>query len=566
MALESGARASNTLTGELRSRPLAVLLAGACERGTSGTFTFVHGARRDTLTMRRGMIAAVRTTEPVAYLGGILYELGAIDIATLNETLREVAVGKRLHGDILIQRGYLTRDRIDEGLVEQTLRHVHHLFSLPEATNWAFREDIDELAGARDEGRPVVDAWQAIWRGLRDQPAASHVARTLAKIDGDIHLRDLRAIDRFALAPEEIALCERLHAQPSSLATLLATSGLATERTKLVVYLLALARCIVRVDIQPVGPVELGIEGVRLRAQRIDEEDPHTTLGLRSGASLDAARAAFFRLARQWHPDKIPSSLADVRAECQHIFVRLGEAHRAVTDLSARVNVDSLVGAENAFAANDSVMPPAPARTLRDADAALARNDLATADAIARSLTSAGSDGPAARALLAWCALGAGTNNDRHVLDRGLAALDKLLTGDPDCVRALFYRAQLFMRTGKTDAALRDYRKIIRIEPRHVDAQREVRLSEIRRRASSSGTSSSEMKPAEPRRSPARELHAQPMPSVSAPGATPSKTSPPAVAAPLAPVLPPASEHASADDASVRSGLRRLLARVAGSK
>jgi tetratricopeptide (TPR) repeat protein len=561
MAVESGARASNTLTGELRSRPLAVLLAGACERGTSGTFTFVHGSRRDKLTMRRGTIAAVRSTEPVAYLGGILYELGYIDIATLNETLQEVAGAKRLHGDILVERGHLTRDRIDEGLVEQTLRYVHHLFSLPEATKWAFREDIDELAGARDEGRPAVETWQAIWRGLRDQPAAPHVARTLAKIDGGIHLRDLRAIDRFALAPEEIALCQRLHAQPSSLATLVATSGLANERTQLLVYLLALARCIVRVDTQPVGPLELGIEGVRLRAQRIDEEDPHTTLGLRAGASLEAARAAFFRLARLWHPDKIPTALADVRAECQHIFVRLGEAHRALTDLSARVNVESLVGAENAFAANDSVRPPAPARTLRDADAALARNDLAAADAIARSLTSAGADGPAARALLAWCALGAGTNNDREVLDRGLAALDKLLTGDPDCVRALFYRAQLLMRTGNSNAALRDYRKIIRIDPRHVDAQREVRLSEIRRRMSSS-----EMKATEPRRSPSREPRAQPMPPAPAPAGTPSKTSPPAVAAPPGPFIPTASGCASADDASVRSGLRRLLARVAGAK
>jgi tetratricopeptide (TPR) repeat protein len=561
MAVESGARASNTLTGELRSRPLAVLLAGACERGTSGTFTFLHGARRDTLTMRRGMVAAVRTTEPVAYLGGILYELGAIDMAALNETLQEVAVAKRLHGDILVERGYLTRDRIDEGLVEQTLRHVHHLFSLPEETKWAFREDIDELAGARDESRPAVDTWQAIWRGLRDQPAAPHVTRTLAKIDGGIHLRDLRAIDRFALTSEEVALCQRLHAQPSSLATLVATSGLAAERTKLLVYLLALARCIVRVDTQPVGPLELGVEGVRLRAQRIDKEDPHTTLGLRSGASLEAARAAFFRLARLWHPDKIPSALADVRAECQHIFVRIGEAHRAVTDLSSRVSVESLVGAENAFAANDSVMPPAPALTLRDADAALARNDLATAEAIARSLTSAGADGPAARALITWCAVGAGTKSDRHVLDRGLAALDKLLTGDPECLRALFYRAQLLMRIGKTDAALRDYRKIIRIDPRHVDAQREVRLSEIRRR-----TSSSEMKAAEPRRAPPRELHAQPMPPAPAPRETPSMTPLPGVAAPPTPVLPAAPEHASAEDASVRSGLRRLLARVAGTK
>jgi len=541
MAVESGARASNTLTGDLRSRPLAVLLAGAADRGTSGTFTFLNGTRSDKLTLRGGKIAVVRTAEPVAYLGGVLYELGAIDIAALNETLHEVASARRLHGDVLVERGYVTRDRIDEGLVEQTLRQVHHLFSLPEATKWTFREDIDELASARDESRPAVETWKAIWRGLRDQPAGATIRRTLAKIDGGIHLRDLRSIERFGLAPEEVQICERLHAQPALLETLVATSGLAVERTELLVYLLALARCIVRVDTRPISPAELGIEGVRLRAKRINAEDPYTTLGLRNGASVEAARAAFFRLARLWHPDKIPPALAEVRDECQHVFVRLGNAHRTITDLTVRISVDTLVG--DAIAANDSVAPPPQNRsTLRDADAALARNDVARAEAIASTLTSAGADGPAARALLAWCAVGAGTNADPQVLQRGIASLDKLLTGDPDCVRALFYRAQLSKRLGHADAALRDFRKIVRLDPRHVDAQREVRLADLRRRPMSGETEA-----ATPRKSPSGEMRAH------APLATPS-----------APVASQATDEAGHDDASMRAGLRRLFARVSG--
>lgn len=544
MAVESGARASNTLTGDLRSRPLAVLLAGAGERGTSGTFTFVHGARCDRLTMRVGKIAVVRTTEPVAYLGSILYEMGVIDVVTLNETLAEVATAKRLHGDILVEGGYLTRDRIDDGLVEQTLRQVNHLFSLPDETIWTFREDVDELDGARDESRPPVETWPAIWRGLRGQPAAPHVRRTLAKIDGGIHLSDLRSIERLGLAPEEIALCQRLNAQPALLETLITTSGLAVERTELLVYLLALARCIVRVETRPIGPVDLGVDGVRLRAKRVDREDPHATLGLRPGASLEAVRAAFFRLARLWHPDKLPPALADVRAECRHIFIRLGEAHRRLTELGSRVDVDAIVGADDVIAANDSVMPPPPnRRTLREADAALARNDLATADAIARTLTGTGDDGPSARALLAWCALGAGTSTDRDVLEHGLSALDKLLTGDPECVRALCYRAQVLKRLGRDEGALRDYRKIVRLDPRHVDAQREVRLSEIRRRHSVGDATA-----AGPARSPSREMRA------------PSQHALPA------PVAPAAPEQASHEDASVRAGLKRLLARVSGGK
>jgi hypothetical protein len=537
MAVESGARASSTLTGDLRGRPLPVLLAGACERGTSGTFTFFHGARCDKLTTRLGKIAVVRTAEPVAYLGGILYELGAIDVETLNVTLREVATGKRLHGDVLVEQGHLTRDRVEEGLVEQTFRQVHHLFALPESTKWTFREDVDELAAARDEGRPPIETWQAIWRGLRDQPLAPYVRRTLAKIDGGIHLRDLASVGRLGLSPEERALCERLNAQPSLLETLVATSGLAAERVEHLVYVLALARCIVRVDTRPVGPLELGIEGVRLRAARIDHEDPRTTLGLRAGASAEAARAAFFRLARLWHPERLPPALAEVRAECRHVFTRLGEAHRSLTDLGSRVSVEAILGTTDTLvAANDSVAPPAAGRTtMRDADAALARNDLPAALEIAHALKSAGADGPAARALVAWCALGAGTVSDRHALETGLAALDKILTGDPECIRALSYRAQVSKRLGHPDAALRDYKKIVRLDSGHVDAQRELRLHEMRRRQSSDGTSA-----------PASSAPASSKPASSSAG------------------VPAAPHDDRNDEPSLRAGLRRLMARVSG--
>lgn len=549
MAVESGARASNTLSGELRSRPLAVLLAGACERATTGTFTFTHDGAREVLTMRGGKIAAVRTSEPVAYLGGILYELGAIDVATLNATLHELATTKRLHGDILVERGCVTRERVEEGLVEQTFRKVHHLFSLAEETQWTFREDVDDLAGARDEDRPAVDTWQAIWRGLRDQSPATHVRRTLAKIEGGIHLRDLRVVSRFGLTPEEMALCQRLHAQPSTLGALVTTSPLVTERTEMLVYLLALARCIVRVEMQPVGPSELGIEGVRERAKRIATEDPHTVLGLPTGASLEAARAAFFRLARLWHPDKIPAALDEVRAECKQVFVKIGEAHRELTDVSARINLEAMVGGANTVAANDSVRPPTVPGTLRDADAALARRDLAVAEEITRPLTSAGADGPSARAILAWCGTGAGTSSDRGVLENAAATLDKILTGDPDCVRALFYRGQVLQRLGRSEAAIRDYRKVMRLDPRHLDAQREVRVHEMRTRSTGTG----ELKAASSSAPPG------------APRASGSSAGIEAAVAPNAPAAPTAPARVSAEDTSVRSGLRRLIARVAGS-
>jgi hypothetical protein len=137
--------------------------------------------------------------------------------------------------------------------------------------------------------------------------------------------------------------------------------------------------------------------------------------------------------------------------------------------------------ASGATAANDSTKPPPFAASLRDADAALARNDIEGAKAIARNLTSTGSSGPGARAILAWCAIGAGADGaGPHALEAALVALDRVLTGDPDCIRALYYRAQVHKRLGNDLAALRDHRRVARLEPGHRHANYEVSISPIK--------------------------------------------------------------------------------------
>jgi len=482
MAGESGARASSALSGELRTRPLAVLLAGASDRGTSGSFTLRHGPRVDTLAVRAGRLVA----RPAAEL-----------------------------------------DRI---------------FALPEGTTWTFREGVD------DETTPTVDTWQAIWHALRDRPAAPHVKRALAKVEGSLQLKSLACLDRFGLSSEERAVCERLFARPSTLAILL-TGPLGAERTGLLVYLLALSRSVVRVDAEPVGPAALGVHGVRDRARRIDDEDPKTVLGLSGAFSIEAARAAYFRLAKLWHPDRIPAALDDVRSECEHVFVKLGEAHRILTDTTAHRRAAERVvdGITYSFGTEGSAPPserggngPGSGRiTLRDVDAALARNDLEAADTFAHALSSSGSDGPTARAVIAWCSCGAGLSCSNDSLERALLALDKTITGDPECVRALFYRAQIADRLGRTEAAVRDHQKVVRLEPRHVEARRELRLHEMRRGANAGGL---------------RSVHVRADRTPANTNANESRDSAPAGA----------FDAPGPGERGVRSGLRRLIGRVVG--
>jgi hypothetical protein len=469
-------RRREDLGGELGARPLAVLLAMLVEDGASGTVTLSDGERSGTIVLHEGLIARVWTSEPVAYLGGVLYEMGAIDATTLNETLLVVATQRRLHGEVLLERRAITESQLADGLVEQTCRKLHHLFTFPDNATWAFDEVIQP---ARDDGRPLVDPWRGIWRAVREYPPATHLARTLARATGALHLRDTSLLIRLDLAPEERTFAEHLAMTPTTLEELTRKGTLARAHVERLVYLFALARALERVQIEPTAPAALGKEGILVRAHKIVDEDPYTVLGLPQGATAEAIRAAYFRLAKLWHPDRLPTELADMRPHAELVFTRICEAHRALTSSATQPNMAAVV----APAIRDVLDAPPPAPSLRDVDRALEHDDFARAADIAERLASDGKEGPGARAVLAYCEARAGADHER--VAAAVVALDKVIAGDPECARAFFYRGLLHKRAGKMDAAQRDLRKATRIDPRHVEAAREVRLFEMRARTGS---------------------------------------------------------------------------------
>jgi hypothetical protein len=215
-----------------------------------------------------------------------------------------------------------------------------------------------------------------------------------------------------------------------------------------------------------------------------------------------------------------------------------------------------------------------------DVDTALARGDLKVAETHARVLVNGGAEGPTARAVLVWCGIGAGTFTDPEGLELAHAMLDRLLTGDPECTRALFYRGQIAKRLGRGDAAARDFRKVVRLDPTNLDAQREVRLHPVRRPSSEVAEGKPKVEPSGLSERPARPAAARPaeQPPVERQTAEPRPAEPrpaeprpaeprPADARPTdAAPTPPRVTYATPVDASGGSGLRRLLERVAGKK
>ena len=58
--------------------------------------------------------------------------------------------------------------------------------------------------------------------------------------------------------------------------------------------------------------------------------------------------------------------------------------------------------------------------------------------------------------------------------------LDQVLRMDPDYQHARYYRGVLLRRSGHLDRALADFQRVLALNPRHIDAAREIRLHEMR--------------------------------------------------------------------------------------
>ena len=50
---------------------------------------------------------------------------------------------------------------------------------------------------------------------------------------------------------------------------------------------------------------------------------------------------AFFGLAKKWHPDRVPPTLADVKNLCAKVFGRMSEAHQTLMDPAKRAKYES---------------------------------------------------------------------------------------------------------------------------------------------------------------------------------------------------------------------------------
>jgi tetratricopeptide (TPR) repeat protein len=259
------------------------------------------------------------------------------------------------------------------------------------------------------------------------------------------------------------------------------------------------------------GPAVLTSEQMTLkgkileRADQITSQDYFQMLGVARDAPIEQVQKAFFGLAKVWHPDRLPPALVDVKDACSKVFTHLTEAHATLTDTAKRQDYMTLLrdgGATPDDQAKIQAILEA-ATEFQKAEFLIKRNvnDPQAYEIVTRCVA-LDPEQADYLATLAWLDAQRPEWQGREKTLEKCLILDRCVQRNANCERAYFYRGLLYKRANEPAKALKDFKKAADLNPRNLDAMREVRLHNMRGGTSkpspSGGPGKSPSKPPEP--------------------------------------------------------------------
>jgi tetratricopeptide (TPR) repeat protein len=248
MADSAATRPVPSASGTLAKTPLLHLLLYAQQRSLAGTIElFAPDKRSAAVLFVNGEPAKVRTSEPVAYLGRVLLELGHLTEGQLDRSLADLATQKRegnkLHGQLLLAQGLVNEVKLHAGLEEQLARKLRHVAAMPGETAYAYFDGFDALRGWGGEARRGADPIPLLWGVLRESPPWTHVKAGLARVAGSpLRLSRGSELKRLALPKREAEAAELLRARPLCESELAQAAQLDDATAQLLAYLLLVTK------------------------------------------------------------------------------------------------------------------------------------------------------------------------------------------------------------------------------------------------------------------------------------------------------------------------------------
>ena len=213
-----------------------------------------------------------------------------------------------------------------------------------------------------------------------------------------------------------------------------------------------------------------------------DHQNYFEMLGVKESADTSTVRVKYMELAKKWHPDRLPKELSDLRSWVEEIFHLFTVARETLGNQKCRAEYQKTVMQGSGTPESERklhVMVEAAINFQKvDALLKLRRYDEALQTCgEAMEVVRKEADYPAMKA---WILLVNRGIEDEEVADEIRALLKTTFKLNTDHVHGHFVRAHLLKRMGDHDKALKHFKKVAELDPKNLEAVREVRIGAMR--------------------------------------------------------------------------------------
>lgn len=213
-------------------------------------------------------------------------------------------------------------------------------------------------------------------------------------------------------------------------------------------------------------------------------------LGVASSAGADDVRNAFFALVKKWHPDRLPAELKALAPWNDQIFHHLSEAERVLSDTAERAKYIKSVQGGGGTPRQERKLNAilTAAMEFQKVEVLLRRKHYDEAMQILDQILELAPDEAdylATKGMIIFRS----DPKDRSAQDLAMKWLEQALERNDRNERALMAMAEIYERRGQREKSLELYRKVVSINPKNLDATRQVRLATMRGQSKRPGKS-----------------------------------------------------------------------------
>jgi len=214
----------------------------------------------------------------------------------------------------------------------------------------------------------------------------------------------------------------------------------------------------------------------------MDRQNYFEMLGAKESSDSKEIRTKYMTLAKRWHPDRLTPELSELRPWVEEIFHMLTVARDTLGDAKKRAEYQKTVmqgGGTPESERKLNVMVDA-AINFQKVDVLVKRRQYEEALELCDSamlVVRKEADYPAMKA---WILLLRDGVENEEVADEIRKLLRSTFSINPDHVHGHFVRGHFLKRQGDHDKALKHFKKVAKLDPKNLEAVREVRIGTMR--------------------------------------------------------------------------------------